>query len=292
MDKHDIALLNRLRTEHTHPLLPRTVMEVMHEYRRQRSGKVEAHKAKIDALGLNLRYDDRMKPYGGYTSDLTLDAEMVRGRGFEPAHLTAKVKVAYGDFMDSGEDTATNCGYVVEKSGGEETRPSHESVEVDYSCGYRDMRWVTLGAREERHFLEGSAWKGMSRGLRTFVRHERLKGAAEQMGDYMHRWASDDIKSFDVTVTVYWRGEEVGSDSIGGCETENIEKDVADFILDHGMHGNALHEAERWADSAVTDAQKRAAQIVNDIALLPERSIEVVRGQFKTATVTNIRKEA
>lgn len=293
-NKHDIALLNRLRTEHTHPLLPRTVMAVMYEYRRQRSGKVEAYKAKIDALGLDFKWSDQIKPYGGYKSPLTLDAEMVRGRGFDPEHLTAKVRVAHDDFTDSGEDTATNCGYVVEKSDGEETRPSHESVEVDYS-GPRDrpdMRWVTLGAREERHFLEGSAWKGMSRGLRTFVRHERLKGAAEQMGDYMHRWASDDIKSFIVTVTVYWRGEEVGSDSIGGCESENIEKDVADFILDHGMHGNALHEAERWADSAVTDAQKRAAQIVNDIALLPERSIEVVRGQFKTATVTNIRKEA
>jgi hypothetical protein len=298
-NKHDLELLNRLRTEHTHPLLPRTTMEVMYEYRRQRSGIVQAHKAKVDALGLDFRYTERIGRYGGYKSPLTLDAEDVRSRGFDPEHLTATVEVAYDDFHQSGEEVATDCGYVVEKASGVsmndgDDRRSHESVKVDYS-GPRDRadyRWVTVGRREERHFLEGPAWKGMGRGLRTFVRHERLKGAAEQMAEYMHKWASDDIKTFNVTVSVYWRGEEVGTESLGGCETENIEKDLADFILDNDLHGTALHEAERWADSAVADAQKRAAQIVNDIALLPERSIEVVRGQFKTATVTNMRKEA
>lgn len=303
-NKHDLELLARLRTEHTHPMLPRTVKEVMYEYRRQRSGVVEAHKAKVDALGLDLDWNSLVGPYGGYKSDLTLDLEVVRASGFDPEHLTATVEVAYEDFMDTGEDTATNCGYIVEKADAypkyeDKDRPSHESVKVDYS-GPReraDYRWVTVGYREEKHFLEGPAWKGMGRGLRAFVRHERLKQAAEQMADYMHKWANDDIKNFRVTVTVYWRGEEVGSESLGGCETENewsrtLAKDVADFILDNDLHGTALHEAERWADGAVADAQKRAAQIVNDIALLPERSIEVVRGQFRTATVTNIRKEA
>lgn len=296
---HDLALLNRLRTEHTHPLLPRTVKEVMYEYRRQRSGIVEAHKAKVAALGLDFDYKHRIGRYGCYASPLTLDPEDVRARGFDPEHLTATVEIAYEDFHQSGEEVARDCGYIVEKAddGPEEEcegRPSHESVRVDYSgprerCNYL---WVTVGAREERHFLEGPAWKGMGRGLRTFVRHERLKGAAESMADYMSKYARDDLKSFNVTVTVYWRGEEVGTESLGGCETENSEKDLADFIIDNDLHGSALAEAERWADGAVADAQKRAAQIVNDIALLPERSIEAVRGQFRTASVTNIRMEA
>lgn len=296
---HDLALLNRLRTEHTHPLLPRTVKEVMYEYRRQRSGIVEAHKAKVAALGLDFDYKHRIGRYGCYASPLTLDPEDVRARGFDPEHLTATVEIAYEDFHQSGEEVARDCGYIVEKAddGPEEEcegRPSHESVRVDYSgprerCNYL---WVNVGAREERHFLEGPAWKGMGRGLRTFVRHERLKGAAESMADYMSKYARDDLKSFNVTVTVYWRGEEVGTESLGGCETENSEKDLADFIIDNDLHGSALAEAERWADGAVADAQKRAAQIVNDIALLPERSIEAVRGQFRTASVTNIRMEA
>lgn len=296
---HDLALLNRLRTEHTHPLLPRTVKEVMYEYRRQRSGIVEAHKAKVAALGLDFDYKHRIGRYGCYASPLTLDPEDVRARGFDPEHLTATVEIAYEDFHQSGEEVARDCGYIVEKAddGPEEEcegRPSHESVRVDYSgprerCNYL---WVTVGAREERHFLEGPAWKGMGRGLRTFVRHERLKGAAESMADYMSKYARDDLKSFNVTVSVYWRGEEVGTESLGGCETENSEKDLADFIIDNDLHGSALAEAERWADGAVADAQKRAAQIVNDIALLPERSIEAVRGQFRTASVTNIRMEA
>lgn len=301
---HDLALLNRLRIEHTHPLLPRTVKEVMYEYRRQRSGIVEAHKAKVAALGLDLRYTDRVGRYGGYASSLTLDPEVVRASGFDPELLTAKVEAAYDDFHQSGEEVARDCGYIVEKAddGPEEEcegRPSHESVRVDYSgprerCNYL---WVTVGAREERHFLEGPAWKGMSRGLRTFVRHERLKGAAESMADYMSKYARDDLKSFNVTVTVYWRGEEVGTESLGGCEVEDTRsrvtaKQIADFVLDNDLHGTALADAERWADGAVADAQKRAAQIVNDIALLPERSIEAVRGQFRTASVTNIRMEA
>jgi hypothetical protein len=303
MSTHDLTLLNRLRTEHTHPLLPRTVKEVMHEYRRQRSGVVAAHVAKVAALGLDFKWNDRVGPYGGYTSPLTLDAEALRKSGFDPEHLTAQVEVAHDDFHQSGEEVARDCGYVVEKADWrqfvDDDRPSHESAKVDYS-GPRersDFRWVTLGYRDEKHFLDGPAWKGMGRGLRAFVRHERLKGAAESMADYMDKFARDDLKSFNVTVTLYWRGEEVASDSMGGCEVEDgrtrdVERQVAEFILDYGLHGNALHEAERWADGAVSDAQAKAARLINDIALLPERSIEVVRGQFRTATVTNIRKEA
>lgn len=300
---HDLELFRRLRTQYTHPLLPRTVMEVMHEYRRQRSGVVEAHAVKVASLGLDFKWSDRVGPYGGYVSNLTLDAGVVRKSGFEPEHLTAKVEVAHGDFHQSGEEVARESGFTVEKANWNEhlddDRPSHESVKVDYS-GPReraDYRWVTVGYREEKHFLEGPAWKGIGRGLRAFVRHERLRGAAESMADYMDKYARDDLKSFNVTVTLFWRGEEVASDGMGGCEVEDgrtrdVERQVAEFILDYGLHGNALHEAERWADTAVSDAQARAARIVQEIALLPERSIEVVRGQFRTATVTDIRKEA
>jgi len=80
---------------------------------------------------------------------------------------------------------------------------------------------------------------------------------------------------------------------------EDVPRPVFQLLAGHGRVWcrrsdamRALDDAERWADGAVKSAQEKAATIVADIALLPERSIEAVRGQFRTATVTNIKKEA
>jgi hypothetical protein len=297
MDKHDIALFKRLRTENRHPLLPRPAKEVMHEYRRQTSGTSAKWDAEKASWGLDFRWSDRTKPYGGHVSTLTLNAEDVRLRGFDPAHLTCKVTAAMGESYEPVQEEVRNMGYSVEDAARHdenEGRPSHESVRVDFSSP-RDRpnyKWVTVGERDARYHYEGSAWKGMARGVRAQVRHEVLLAAAKAQEAYVSEVFSECIQPYNVSVYVYWRGEEVGYANIAGCVCRGKAAEFADCLSDHDLVGEALADAERWADGAVEEAKKRAAQIVNDIALLPERSIEVVRGQFKTATVTNIRKEA
>ena len=290
-------LFTRLRTENRHPLLPRPALAVMHEYYRQMSGKAAGFEERKRGWNLDFRWSDRAGRYGGQVSTLTLDAEDMRLRGFDPKHLTCKVTAAVSDRYETVQEEIENMGYSVENADRHdenEGRPSHESVRVNFS-GPRDRpdyKWVTVGARDARYHYEGGAWKGMARGVRAQVRHEVLLAAAKAQEAYVSDVFDDSIQVYDVSVHVYWRGEEVGFTSIGGCECKGTDAEFADFVSDNGLVEEALAEAERWADDAVADAQKRAAQIVNDIALLPERSIEVVRGQFRTATVTNIRKEA
>lgn len=292
-----------------HYLMPRSVSEITREAERIASGKAAAYEAKKAALDIDLDYTDRIKPYGGYVSDLTLDADAVRALGFDPAHLTAKVERAYDDFFETPADMLDGAGYAFHwrhygRSGygwehdENEDRPTHESVLVDYS-GPRersDYRWVTLRESEQRYFFSGNAWAGMSKSVRAQVRHERLVELNANMADYAAKWCADDIKNFNVGVTVYWRGEEIGSARLGGCEMDDsrrsrqIADDVADFLLGNGLVSEALDEAVKWADDAVLDAQKRAASIVEGIALLPERSIAAVRDSFTTATVTKAKR--
>jgi hypothetical protein len=281
----------------THPLLPRTASSVMHEYRRQTSGIAAKWDAEKASWGLDFRWSDRAGRFGGHVSTLTLEAEDVRRRGFDPKHLTCKVEAAVSDRYETVQEEIENMGYRVENAARHdenEGRPSHESVRVNFSPprDRPDYKWVTVGTRDARYHYEGVAWKGMSRGVRAQVRHEVLREAATAQEAYVSEVFSDCIQPYDVSVRVYWRGEEVGYASLGGCVCKGKDAEFADFVSDHDLVREALAEAERWADDAVMDAQRRAAQIVNDIALLPERSIEVVQGQFRTATVTNIRKEA
>jgi hypothetical protein len=290
-------LFTRLRTENRHPLLPRPAQAVMHEYYRQMSGKAAGFEERKRGWNLDFRWSDRAGRYGGQVSTLTLDAEDMRLRGFDPKHLTCKVEAAVSDRYETVQEEIENMGYSVENADRHdenEGRPSHESVRVNFSTprDRPDYKWVTVGTREQRYFYEGVAWKGMSRGVRAQVRHEVLLAAAKAQEAYVSEVFSDCIQPFDVSVRVYWRGEEVGYASLGGCVCKGKDAEFADFVSDNGLVEEALAEAEGWADGAVKHAQEQAAQIVNDIALLPERSIEVVRGQFRTATVTNIRKEA
>jgi hypothetical protein len=292
-----------------HALMPRSVSDISREAEYIGSGKAAANAARKAAFGLDFDYTDRIEPYGGYVSDLTLDADEVRALGFDPEHLTAKVTLSYDDFFETPADLLDGAGYDFDKRrdgrsgyGWEhdenEDRPTHESVLVDYS-GPRersDWRWVTLREREQRYFFTGNAWSGMSRGVRAQVRHERLLELNANMADYAAKWCADDIKNFTVEVTVYWRGEEVGSSSLGGCEMDDarssraIADEVADFLLDNALVGEALDEAVEWADDAVLDAQKRAASIVEGIALLPERSVAAVRDAFTTAKVIKAKR--
>lgn len=282
-------------------LLPQSVLAIKYEIDRVRDGREAKYEAEKKALNLDFDYASNIKPYGGYVSDLTLDADAVRALGFDPEHLTAKVIASYDDFFDTAEDQAKNCGFDVEKCAQGDyrwelkhedgDRPTHESVKVNYA-GYRDRPnyvWVTADAKETGWFA-GNAWRGMSKGVKALVRHQVLRASAKSMASYMRKWVNDDIKNFHVEVTVYWRDEEVGGASLGGFEVESRSSvkerdDFADAILGNDLVGEALDKAAKWADAAVKNSREEAAKIVNDIALLPQRSIDAVRNEYTTATV-------
>ncbi len=292
-----------------HALMPASVAAIKHEADRIRSGRVESYAAERDALGLDFDYTDSVKPYGGYVSDLTLDADTVVALGFDPEHLTAKVVASYDEWYDDAETQARDCGFEVEKASGGEyedewhhedgDRPEHHSYKVDYSGprDYSDYRWITVPRKEESAWLSGNAWAGMSKSVKAQVRREVLLAAAKATGDHMVAYMNDGVRNYHVEVTIYWRGEEIASDSLGGIEIDESyagrkrhRYELADAVLDHGLIDNALDGAVAWADKAVSDAQQRASKIVADIALLPERSIAAVRESFTTAKV--IRKTA
>jgi hypothetical protein len=285
-------LFKRLRTG-VHPLLPRTAASVMHEYRRINSGKAASYEEEKRGWNLDFRWSDRAGQYGGYRSTLSMHPLTVQGRGFDPEHLTITANAAVSDWHLSVEDTVENMGYAVERASRWDAlagRPSHEAVRVEF--GERNPKWVQVSEREARYLYEGAAWTGMARGVREQVRHEVLLAAARDTAAYVSDVCADRIHQYDVSVVVRWRDEVIGVASVGGCECKGDTDAFTDFIFDNGLVDEAFVEAFRWADDAVADAQRRAAKIVNDIALLPERSIEAVRGQFRMATVTNIRKEA
>lgn len=289
-------LFKRLRTG-VHPLLPRTAASVMHEYRRINSGKAASYEEEKRSWNLDFRWSDQAGQYGGYRSTLSMHPLTVQGRGFDPEHLTITVSAAVSDWFESVQDTVENEGYAVERAIRWDAlagRPSHEAVRVEFShpTDRDNPKWVQVEERDARHFYEGAAWKGMARGVRAQVRHEVLLAAAKSQGEYVADRFAERISSYTVSVVVRWRGEVIGVASVGGCECKGDTDAFTDFILDNGLVDEAFVEAFRWADDAVADAQRRAAKIVSDIALLPERSIEAVRGQFRTASVTNIRKEA
>ena len=301
---YDKYLALRYGDRAQHALLPRSVAAISREAARIRSGTAAEYEAKVKALNLTLDYASNIKPYGGYAGTLALDPVKVRESGFDPEHLTARVTLAYDDFDDSPEVSVRDMGYEFEKAkqdyNGNDLRPSHESVMVDYS-GPRerpDQRWLTMEQTNEKYFLDGNAWQGMSRGVKAQVRHEVILAATTSIGEWVEKWCADNVKNFHVTVTIFWRGEEVGRAHLGGCELDEsvssskFRTDVADLILGYAFVDEALDEAVKWADTAVRDAQKRAAEIVESIALLPERSISAVQDSFKAASVTSIRRQA
>lgn len=292
-----------LRYDGVSPDEPRTVAEISHKAARIRSGKEAEYEARKRALNVTLDYANNIKRYGGMAGPLTLDADTLTRMGFDPEHLTARVTVALEDAFETPVTTLRDMGYdfrpVIENYDGSNNRPAHHSVKVDYS-GPRersDFRWVTVEDDQVKYFTSGPAWKGMSRGVRAQALHRRLLEAAQANAEYVEKWCADEIQNHTVRVAVYWRGEEVSSAYIGGCEMEyhgNAKRcaEVADIILDYALVDEALDEARKWADDAVRDAQRRAAAIVESIALLPERSISAVRDSFKAATVTSIRRQA
>jgi len=278
----DYELYKRLRAGR-HPLMPRPVSEITRQYK---------HGTPKPAYDLDLEWSSRVRPYGGRVADVPLDAADLRERGFDPAYLTARVEAAVTDWPEDAADQIENIGFTVEPGGDLDTRPTHESVEAQFGERRSSRKWISLPASQHRWWLEGPAWKGMARGVQEQVRHEVIKAACEAQVEWVRDVMAERIVNHDVTVTVYWRGEPVGSASVGGCQFEGTSAEVSEVIDDNDLVEQALEEAERWADAAVRDAQRRAAEIVESIGLLPERSIEAVRATYRTASVTNIRREA
>ena len=222
--------------------------------------------------------------YGAYLWDGPLPAELVP-EGFDPAHLTLRLKLTPDEWSESCETRIKESGARLEPKRddwrtGHAVRPVHHAISFDYS-GPRDRsdpHWVWYPEGQHKDFLYGTsgAFAGLARGPANHLRLAHLRDAAQRLSDSMEDYMRDRILPYIASATILWRGEEVGSDSLGGIDVSQPE-DAIEAILDYGMIDTAIDQAIKWADTAVTEAQQRALTIVRQTALLPSRALEKAR---------------
>ena len=281
-----------------HPLTPASVLTIRHAFR-QAVDKQPAYDAEIAAFAIDLENTNARSDRAPYlASDVTLPAVL----GFDAAHLSARVEVSSDEWLETIEETTKNQGFELEKCTSDYYskapdeyvgRPHPQAVRVDIS-DYRSRGnhyWLSMPEKDLQYWYCGNAYDGLSHSQKADVRRNIAKRVNKSQADWCRKAANDGISMLSIELKVYWRGEEVASASAGGYETASqygraLDLEVAACVLD--LWCAASDELEKWADSAVIDAQREAAKIVGEIALLPERSIAAVRDQFVTATVHKI----
>lgn len=187
----------------------------------------------------------------GEAADYPIDAALradIAARGFDPEHVTIRVVVEDDLDIESIEEIASNMGVTLHEC---KNRPDHTAARFTWD---RSRYFVTVNATDAIH---PDTLRGMSRGVRVQAIHDARKRYTTTVADYLESLTSGAIRRCVVSVAVYWRSEEVGSDAVRGVELSR-ESDVLDAVRDCDMIANAIDAATSWADSAA--------------ALLPRRS--------------------
>jgi len=230
-------------------------------------------------INLNYVKDGR---YGCYAWETQMPVELVPA-GFDPEHVGLRINATYDDHAESCEETIKNAGFEIEKADRyepEQSRPHHHAARFEYSGRNErpDPHWVYFPMRKaEDHFYGiANAVKGMSKSVRRHFIQEVLRASAQSMVDAMEDRLQERSSTYCVSVDFLWRGEEVGSSSLGGVEVQR-DKEIIEAIFDYGMIDEAAGEAVKWATKAVTDAQERALRIIRETALLPELALNTAR---------------
>jgi len=255
--------------------------------------------------------------YGGYDCHTTEPLppflrEQAEVGGWDPNHLSVRVRVDVSEWNETVEETIRGAGYDLEEArgvqrsrmfrGGPEyidaERPEHHSVLFDMG-GPRDRlqyHWVTYNEK---------MWnvpKGMARGPARALDHARRRFHANAMADHAASCLSGDTQEYWIRFEVLWRGQVVGYADICGCEMTHrgpfeggltFEEQVTNAIWEHQLYEEAWDNALEWADNAVDEAKAKAARIMEGIALLPEYSLSRVREEFDRKVINmNVKKEA
>jgi hypothetical protein len=210
----------------------------------------------IKALGVDLDHDNK--------SDLALDEEEVVALGFDPERLTARVRLSYDDGIETIQDKLSDCGFTLSDVDYDdehcEGRPDHTASKVDLNPHRRGgVFWLTTSEDDV------CVPKGMSRGVRAETIASIRTRLADKMATYAQNYVEGDFGPYYVSVEVLWDGEVVGDSGLGGVEAEHkdLDKSVAEIIIEHGMLAEALIGAAKWADTALERLPPRALRALS-----------------------------
>lgn len=266
-------------------LLPASNVRWALQWERKLAGDPEL--ARRGAISAQLKKDINLRYVGGthvpkYVWTTPMPVAFVPD-GFDPAHVSLEITTSYDDCAETCADVIKAAGFKMEKADRyepEQSRPYHHAVPFDYSGRNErpDPHWVyyPMNKAEDHFYGLSNALKGMSKSVRRQLTQEVLRGSAQSLVDAMEDRLQERTSTYVVSVGFLWRGEEVGSASLGGIEVSQDE-DVIEAIFDYGMIEEAADEAIKWATKAVTDAQERALRIIRETALLPELALNTAR---------------
>ena len=243
--------------------------------------------ARREAIAAQMKKDINLRYVGGthvpkYVWTTPMPVAFVPA-GFDPAHVSLAITTTYDDYVETCEEMIKAAGFNLEMADRyepEQSRPYHHAVPFEYSGRNErpDPRWVyyPMNKAEDHFYGLSNALKGMSKSVRRQLTQEVLRGSAQSLVDAMEDRLQERTSTYCVSVGFLWRGEEVGSASLGGIEVSQDEE-IIDAIFEHGMIEEAAGEAVQWATKAVTDAQERALRIIRETALLPELALNTAR---------------
>jgi len=291
-----------------------TLMEYKHELSTAQRDRAKAFHDKHVLLSnlLDLRYDSDIKPHGGYSWEGPLP-EWVKVEGMERKYLTLRVEVAVDYWYETVKDQIENAGYTMtpwERYDDEEDalryRPRRYAVAFNYSTPRErsEWHWVYPKDREVADLgLPKAVLKGMDRHRKEVMQEAILRSRTEAFVGYLAKIMNETIENHCVTLQIKWRGEEVASDSLGGCEIDSshlsrpmmsTDAQIALFILDNGLINQVVDEAEKWADQAVADIMAQVSALTESVVLLPERSRRaiIMREDSKVLQLKDKRRKA
>lgn len=279
---------------------PMSAIRALSELRRK------SNTTRRPSLGVDLR-DSSTRGHWSRKSMISWSSEDLTARGFDPEHVTIEVTISPDDWSDGVLEQTLGAGFTVYGRDGR-VRSSREYVkgwsDRDDALRHRPDPWATLldysDPRERSNYIwislsrsegdteAGGRPKGMARGPWACYRQRELRRITRTWVEHCKGLLSETIVMHNVDVKVYWRGEEIGQASLGGVEIGGSylggsDAQVEDVLLGNDMIDEALSDAETWADNAVKAAQEQAAAMIESIALLPERSLALVRSSLAPA---------
>ena len=249
-------------------------------------------KVALDAVRRNEapRNTLRIGKSDGTATQILWPAADLLARGFDPEHTTIKVSSSPDDFGETILDRALESLQMYGEAGratrgwsdrdeAERNRPHPWATLLDLSTP-RDRStyyWVTV-PEKDADAEAGGRPKGMSRGMWGAVRQAECRRITAGFVEWAREVLHEDRGTFNVDVKVYWRGEEIGFASLGGCDLamRGFDREVLDIVTGNGLVFEALADAEVWAEGAVAVTQQQAAALVGGVALLPARSLRPV----------------
>jgi hypothetical protein len=231
---------------------------------------------RVDAL-LPMGVDSHYPVEAAAYRPVALDPDGVRAAGFDPEHLTARV-AAKEESFDTVETRLSNMDVQITRRDpfleGQD-RPESYSIAADLSGPQASPEYVWL--TDDGHydyFLK--AWANR-RGARQHA-IDRTREVTEALVQYVGRRLDGTYVDAHLQVETLWRGAVVGRSSVGFADMEwGAEWSCGIYGTVCELAEEAFEEAQKWAETAVSDAEREAAAVIRATTMLPDCALRPER---------------